>query len=807
MHNRLLFLAALMLATACSDSNVGTNNSPPEVTVLQPEDAFAVAEGVEITFLGRAEDRGTNPDELEMRWSSSLDEFLYEGLGDSDGISSFTTAELSPGEHVITLRAIDSVGAAATDAIVITVTQNEAPEINITSPSPEGIYYLDYPVTLQADVSDLEDNPEDLRVSWTVDASGEVLASDIVPTSSGEAVGSANLDQGNWVLVATVTDTAGKTDSDTITISVGEANSPPTCGITGPANGTAYALGAAVTIEGVVDDVDVPMDWLVVEFSSSLGGVLCSLPPQTEVGDVDCSASNLVEGMHTITMLVHDEVGASCFDTVDLTISSPPTAVITSPNDSETFNNGETITLTGTVADAEDSDETLGVTWESDVDGVLASPTPDSSGAVAHNFTLSPGTHLLTLTALDSTGLTGTDTVTVTVNAEACMSLWFDGSDDGIAVPHSNSLNLGGGSYTVEAWVYRNGGTGVTDTIFAKRASSGSVGWAMNYHNGIGAFRHTLTQSGYPNLDAYDSRASQWIHVAGTYDHATGERALWIDGNIEDSGVVSFPAYASTAELRLAWDGRLGDGYYFDGGIDEMRMSSGVLYSSPFTPDSHLSTAASTVALWKFDSGSGSIAVDSSGNGHDGTISGALWNPTCPGEDLDGDGYSNLEDCDDTDPTIYPQAGDTYGDGVDSDCDGLDCEAASDSSTYFTVCPSPMDRSTAQSSCQSGGYDGLATVLSGAEHSFLNNLAVVSGAVNAAGTQEYWLGLNDQAVEGSYVWSSGLSFGYSSWASNPPNPGPDPPSEDCVMAAAYTNYDWHDVVCSLTLYWPACESR
>ena len=45
-------------------------------------------------------------------------------------------------------------------------------------------------------------------------------------------------------------------------------------------------------------------------------------------------------------------------------------------------------------------------------------------------------------------------------------------------------------------------------------------------------------------------------------------------------------------------------------------------------------------------------------------------------EDADGDGYTTVDDCDDTDPTVHPFAGDTYGDGVDSDCDGMDCEAA-----------------------------------------------------------------------------------------------------------------------------------
>lgn len=40
--------------------------------------------------------------------------------------------------------------------------------------------------------------------------------------------------------------------------------------------------------------------------------------------------------------------------------------------------------------------------------------------------------------------------------------------------------------------------------------------------------------------------------------------------------------------------------------------------------------------------------------------------------DLDGDGYDDVDDCDDGDDSVYPGADETAGDGVDSNCDGED---------------------------------------------------------------------------------------------------------------------------------------
>ena len=266
----------------------------------------------------------------------------------------------------------------------------------------------------EAQVNDVEDQPEDLLLVWNSDLDGD-LDTGAEPDGTGSAVGISNLTEGEHRITLTVTDTMGKSASETTIIEVGPPNTAPECSISLPFDGTISELGEPLAFKGVAWDGDTEdLTQLQATWRSSLDGLLASTQPDS-AGVLELTLDSLSRGTHEITLSVAR--ADVCSDTAEVTIGTPPEVNINSPLDGAVTDTGISVVLSGQVTDGDEPSEGLNLVWSSDLDGTLSMESADTTGTVSvASDTLSTGTHQLTLLATDSHSMTGQDTVQIIVN-------------------------------------------------------------------------------------------------------------------------------------------------------------------------------------------------------------------------------------------------------------------------------------------------------------------------------------------------------------------------------------------------------
>ncbi|MEN8224429.1 MAG: LamG-like jellyroll fold domain-containing protein [Bacteroidota bacterium] len=120
--------------------------------------------------------------------------------------------------------------------------------------------------------------------------------------------------------------------------------------------------------------------------------------------------------------------------------------------------------------------------------------------------------------------------------------------------------------------------------------------------------------------------AGIWYHVAGVF-HPDSGMMLFVDG-IRQNGTAAFYNETPATYFNLAvgaWGYPPNGGYdrYFNGSVDDIRISDIARYSKDFTPPClYHRTDIYTIALWNLEEGSGVIINDSSGNGFHATYLG-----------------------------------------------------------------------------------------------------------------------------------------------------------------------------------------
>jgi hypothetical protein len=249
------FLAVAVLA-GCNDQKLGVVSEPPAVTITSPSEGSSLYEGATTSFQALAETfDGTDLNTLTHSWVTGSTTMCASASFDAEGIGTCDYAFPADGSHTVTVTALDPAGNRATATISIEVLDNEAPSIELTDPADGSSYAPTDLIVFRALVSDAEDSPEDLVVTASSNVDGD-LGLSATPTSSGEYTAATSLSAGAHLVTFTVTDTAGRTDQDTLTLSINQAPSAPGVDISPDPAPSGYALTASVVTASVDPEGD-----------------------------------------------------------------------------------------------------------------------------------------------------------------------------------------------------------------------------------------------------------------------------------------------------------------------------------------------------------------------------------------------------------------------------------------------------------------------------------------------------------------------------------------------------------------------
>lgn len=247
-------------------------------------------------------------------------------------------------------------------------------------------------------------------------------------------------------------------------------------------------------------------------------------------------------------------------------------------------------------------------------------PLNDSSGTVCRNLNGPDGVYV-NMTIDDPLGV-----------GDRC--IYFGESTNGsISVPHSSALALEATSFSISAWVKRDG-TGVLESVIEKydyASGSDYGGWILRIVATDAVRFGPFDDSPEEVESTLTVPAGTWTHIGGTYDLATKTTTVYVNGVADGTAVTSFSGSGdSTGPLRIGKYGDDTESGFFAGKIKDARV-----YTRALTPaemialadteqcSTYLLTDDDLVGHWPLEEAAVGTHYDVAGGSH-GTASGGV---------------------------------------------------------------------------------------------------------------------------------------------------------------------------------------